>query len=132
MSQENFYLTWPQFCLGIISQRWVACKSQERSTACVTAGSLPICLITAKVPWSQSFSVWSKAPPLTACCLSPLSGFESRPRHVRKLQVTKYRVRQWFSSGTPVSSTTYNWLVMKKPQYGINVTKNEIPTLCKV
>ena len=25
---------------------------------------------------------------LTACCLSPLSGFESRPGHVRKLPVT--------------------------------------------
>ena len=33
-------------------------------------------------------AVWSKAPPLTARCLSPLPGFESRPAHVRKLPVT--------------------------------------------
>ena len=31
---------------------------------------------------------WSKAPPLTARCLSTLPGFESRPGHVRKLPVT--------------------------------------------
>ena len=30
----------------------------------------------------------SKAPPLTARCLSPLSWFESHARHVRKLPVT--------------------------------------------
>ena len=33
-------------------------------------------------------AVWSKAPPLTVRCLSPLPGFESRPGHVRKLPVT--------------------------------------------
>ena len=33
-------------------------------------------------------AVWSKAPPLTVRCLSPLSGFESRSGHVRKLPVT--------------------------------------------
>ena len=33
-------------------------------------------------------AVWSKAPPLTARCLSPLPGFEYRPGHVRKLPVT--------------------------------------------
>ena len=32
--------------------------------------------------------VWSKAPPLTAHCLSPLPGFESWPGHVIKLPVT--------------------------------------------
>ena len=31
-------------------------------------------------------AVWSK--PLTARCLSPLPGFESRPGYVRKLPVT--------------------------------------------
>ena len=31
---------------------------------------------------------WSKAPSLTACCLSPLPRLESRPGHVRKLPVT--------------------------------------------
>ena len=33
-------------------------------------------------------AVWSKAPPLTARCLSPLPGFESRRGHVRELPVT--------------------------------------------
>ena len=33
-------------------------------------------------------AVWSKVPPLTVRCLSPLSGFESRSGHVRKLPVT--------------------------------------------
>ena len=59
---------------------------------------------------------WSKAWPLTAS-LSPLSGFEFHPGHVpRKLPVTW--VRRWFSPGTPVSSTCYNWLVMPQQQYG--------------
>ena len=47
---------------------------------------------------------------LTASRLSPLSGFESHPGHVRKLPVTW--VRRWFPPGTPVSFTSYNWLVM--------------------
>ena len=50
--------------------------------------------------------VWSEAAPLTACYLA---------------------VRWWFSPSTPVSSTIYNWLVTNQPQYGTNVTKNEIP-----
>ena len=50
-------------------------------------------------------AVWSEAPPLTVRCLSPLPGFESQPGHVRKLPVP----------GTPVSSTSYNWLVTNKP-----------------
>ena len=33
-------------------------------------------------------AVWSKALPLTASCLSPLSGFVSLPGHARKLPVT--------------------------------------------
>ena len=33
-------------------------------------------------------AVWSKASPLVAGCLSPLPGFESRPRHMRKRPVT--------------------------------------------
>ena len=33
-------------------------------------------------------AVWSKVPPLTARCLSPLPVFETRPGHVRKLPVT--------------------------------------------
>ena len=33
-------------------------------------------------------TVWSRALPLTASCLSPLPGFESWPEHVRKLPVT--------------------------------------------
>ena len=33
-------------------------------------------------------AVWSKAPPLTTHCLSPLLGFEYPPGHVRKLPVT--------------------------------------------
>ena len=33
-------------------------------------------------------ALWSKAPPLTTCCLSPLHGFESWPGHVRKMPMT--------------------------------------------
>ena len=29
-----------------------------------------------------------------------------------------FRLGSLFSLGTPVSSTTYNWLIMTKPQYG--------------
>ena len=36
----------------------------------------------------RNTAVWSKVPPLTACCLSPLPGFESQLGHVRKLPVT--------------------------------------------
>ena len=32
---------------------------------------------------------WSKELPLTASCLSPLPGFESRPGHVRRLPRTR-------------------------------------------
>ena len=39
--------------------------------------------------WGPALTaVWSKAPPLTARCLSPLPGFEYRPGHVKKLPVT--------------------------------------------
>ena len=31
--------------------------------------------------------------------------------------------REWFSPGTPVSSTTFNWLVTKLATIGINVTR---------
>ena len=33
-------------------------------------------------------AMWSKVLSLTASCLSPLSGFESHPRHVTKLPAT--------------------------------------------
>ena len=33
-------------------------------------------------------AVWSKALPLTASCLSPLSGFKSHRRRVKKLPMT--------------------------------------------
>ena len=35
-------------------------------------------------------------------------------------------VRRLFSPGTPVSSTTYNWLENELATIGINVTKSEI------
>ena len=70
-------------------------------------------------------AVWSKAPPLTARCLSPLPGFESRPGHVRKLPVT------W---GWAVVFAGYSgflhYLQLASHELatiGINVTKNEIP-----
>ena len=71
-------------------------------------------------------AVWSKAPLLTARCLSPLLGFESRPGHVRKLPVT------W---GKAVFFTGYSgflhYLQLASHELatiGINVTKNKIPT----
>ena len=54
-------------------------------------------------------AVWSKAPPLTARCLSPLHGFESQTGHVRKLPVT------WGLASHELATI------------GINVTKNKIP-----
>ena len=36
-----------------------------------------------------------------------------------------------YSLGTPVSSTTYNWLVMNKPHYSTNV-KNGIPKTSQI
>ena len=70
-------------------------------------------------------AVWSKAPPLTAHCLSPLPGFKSRPGHVRKLPVT------W---GWAVVFAGYSgflhYLQLASHELatiGINVTKNEIP-----
>ena len=36
-------------------------------------------------------------------------------------------VRRWFSPGTPVASSSNNWLVTTKPQYGKKVMKNETP-----
>ena len=57
-------------------------------------------------------SVWLKALPLTASSLSPMPGF-AQSQYVRKLPVTQtLGVRRWFSLGTRVSSTKYNWLVM--------------------
>ena len=46
----------------------------------------------------------------TASSLSSLSRFESHPGYVRKLPVTW---GWWFSVGTPVSSTVYNWLWLR-------------------
>ena len=84
-------------------------------------------------------AVWSKVLPLTASYLSPLSGFESHPRHVVKLPVTwgkalvfarysdfLYQLQlashdlefQGKSLGTPNSSTLNNWLLTSKQQYG--------------
>ena len=78
--------------------------------------------------WKISFQLpghWKH--PLTASCLSPLSGFESRPRHVRRLPVT------W---GSAVVFAMYSsFLHCLQPashelaKIGINVTKNKIPNL---
>ena len=38
-----------------------------------------------QVVYHAMTAVWSKAPPLTARCLSPLPGFKSRSWHLRKL-----------------------------------------------
>ena len=66
-----------------------------------------------------------KAPPLIACCLSPLPGFESQPGHVGKLPVT------W---GQAVVFAGYSgflhYLQLASHELaiiGINVTKNKIP-----
>ena len=71
-------------------------------------------------------TVWSKAPPPTARCLSPLPGFESQPGHVRNLPVT------W---GYAVVFAEYSGFLHylqlashKLATIGINVTKNKIPS----
>ena len=48
-------------------------------------------------------AVWSRALTLTASCLSPLSGFEYRPGHVRKLPVIlcKAEFFAWYDSFLP-------------------------------
>ena len=55
-------------------------------------------------------AVWSKAPPLTARCLSPLHGFEI-PAWACEKVASDLGLGGGFLLGTPVSSTTYNWLV---------------------
>ena len=47
---------------------------------------LTVCICTSDGPVPTA--VWSQALPMTACCLSPLPGFESWLGHVRKLPVT--------------------------------------------
>ena len=47
-------------------------------------------------------------------CLSPLPNFKSRPGHVRILQVTWGG--RWFSPGTAISSTMFNFLT-SLPKY---------------
>ena len=64
-------------------------------------------------------AVWSKAPPLTARCLSPLPVLVSQPGHVRKLPVT-WRLYSGFLQHLQLASH-------KLATIGINVTKNEIP-----
>ena len=58
-------------------------------------------------------AVWSKALLLTASCLSSL--FKSHLGMWKSCQWLG--IRQWFSPDTPVSSTSYNWLVTTWPQY---------------
>ena len=85
-----------------------------------------LCILVPRALCSRSTltAVWSKAPPLTVRCLSPLSGFESRPGHVRKLPVT------W---GQAVVFAGYSgflhYLQLASHELatiGINVTKNKI------
>ena len=70
-------------------------------------------------------AVWSKAPLLTARCLSPLPGLESRPGHMRKLPVTLdlTTVFARYSGFLHYLQLASHEL----PTIGINVTKNEIP-----
>ena len=71
--------------------------------------------------------VWSKAPPLTARCLSPLPRFESRPGHVRKLPVTwgKAVVFAGYSGFLHYIQLASHELAT----FGINVTKSKILNL---
>ena len=46
----------------------------------------PTCYISGNL--TALMDVWSKVLPLTACCLSPISRFESHLGHLRKLPVT--------------------------------------------
>ena len=61
-------------------------------------------------------AVWSKAPGLTARCLSPLFGFESRPGHVGKLPVTWGKAVVFAGSSGLVSSTICSWRITNLPQ----------------
>ena len=69
-------------------------------------------------------AVGSKAPPLTARCLSPLPGFESRSGHVGKLPVT------WSEAVVFAGYSGFlHYLQLSSHELatiGINVTKNEI------
>ena len=70
-------------------------------------------------------AVWSKAPPLTARCLSPLPGFEIRPGHVGKLPLTwglgvVFAGYSGFLHNLQLASHELDII-------GINVTKNKIP-----
>ena len=74
-------------------------------------------------------AVWSKAHPLTACCLSLLSGFESWPGNVRKLPVTcsKAVVLAGYSGFLRYLQLASH----ASATIGINVTESEIPNTTK-
>ena len=83
------------------------------------------CLVSWRSLGPALTTVWSKAPPLIAHCLSPLPGFESQPGHMGKLPVT------W---GQAVVFAGYSgflhYLQLASQELaiiGINVTKNKIP-----
>ena len=82
-----------------------------------------ISLIVSYIPSGPALTaVWSKAPPLTPRCLSPLSGFESRPGHVRELPVT------WGSAVVFAGYSGFLHYIQlashELATIGINVTKN--------
>ena len=55
-------------------------------------------------------AMWSKALPLTASCLSPLFGIKSQSGACEKLKVASdLGLGTVFCTGTPVSSTSYNY-----------------------
>ena len=63
----------------------------------------------------------------SACSLSLITAWdESRAGYLRKLLVTWGEV-WWFSLGTLVSSTAFNWLIMILRKYGRKVMIVEIP-----
>ena len=61
--------------------------------------------------------VQSKLLPLTASCLSPL-WVSMPPRACEKVVSDLGLGSVFFSLGTPVSSTSSNWLITTQPQYG--------------
>ena len=72
-------------------------------------------------------AVWSKAPPLTARCLSPLPGFRI-PAWACEKVASDFELGGGFRRGTPVSPPLLTTLPSHElATIGINVTKNEIP-----
>ena len=108
--------------LSLVGAQYLFCDPVITATMCARAMmACPVGLYAGPA----LMAVWSKAPPLTARCLSPLPGFKSRPGYLRKLLVTL----GWavIFAGYSVFLHYLQLASHELATIGINVTKNKIP-----